>query len=130
MLAVAGASGGDVVLGLGQFAAQGDGLVLGGTHASKRQVHPLQRRLSFDEGEGLGDGQFERQTHQLVEHAGRAIGWIVLDRDDAEEAARQVSGRREFDGLLTEAHPAIGQIGSQVLTRQQHRPLLAVVERG
>ena len=33
----------------------------------------------------LRDGQLERQAQQLVEHAGRGLAGIVLDRDDADE---------------------------------------------
>ena len=130
MLAEAGAAGGDLVLGAGEVGAQADRLVLGRAHPAQREVHPRQRRLAVDEAEALRDGELEGQPQQFVEHAGRGLAGIILDRDEAGEAARARPGRAELHRLLAEAHPPIGQIGAEILHRQQHRAHLAIVERG
>ena len=130
MLAEAGAAGGDLVLGAGEVGAQAHRLVLGRAHAAEREVHPPQRRLPLDEAEALRDGQLEGQAKQLVEHARRGLPGIILDRDEAEEAALLVGAGAELDRLLAEADPAIGEVGAEILHRHQHRAHLAIVERG
>src|SRR3546814_13521152 len=58
---------------------------------------------------------------QFVEHAGARLARIILDRDEAEIAAIARPRWTEFDRLLPEADPAVGQIGADVLRRQQAR---------
>ena len=129
VLAEAGASGRDFVLRGREIGAQADRFVLGRAHTAQREIHARQRGGAIDEAEALRHGDFERQPQQLVEHAGGGLSGVVLDRHDAEKAARARPRRAEFDRFLPETDAAIGQIRAEILHREQQWAHLAVVER-
>src|SRR3546814_8563153 len=98
-------------------------------HPAERQVHAAECGLALDETEGLRNGEFEGEPKQFVEHAGARLARIILDRDEAEIAAIARPRWTEFDRLLPEADPAVGQIGADVLRRQQQGTAFAMEGR-
>src|SRR3546814_15225385 len=74
-------------------------------------------------------GDLEGKPKQFVEHAGARLARIILDRDEAEIAAIARPRWTEFDRLLPKADPAVGQIGADVLRRQQQGTAFALEER-
>src|SRR5436305_8415760 len=105
----------DVVLGVGEFAAKANSLVLCRAHSPKCKVHARKRCLAFNESKGLRDGELEWESQQLVEHSGRCLAWIILDRDHGDELARACASSTEFKRILTETHAPIRKVISKVL---------------
>ena len=91
VLAEACTACGDIILGLAQLVAQGEGLIFCRSHPTQGKVHQLKSGLPFDESKRLRDRQLERKPHELVEHPWRTERRIVFDRNEREKAARDVT---------------------------------------
>ena len=130
LLAERGATRGDVVLGVGEPLTKANRLVIRRAQSAQSEVHAIEAGLTVDKAEALADGHLIGQAQQIIEHARRSLGRVILDRQHGGETALQPAGAGELDRLGAEAHSAIGQVVAKIALGQQGRPHLPIVERG